>query len=418
MSLSPANGPAAAPSPPESTSWALVLLLVGAGVVAALHVGKAPPALPPLRADLAMSLTASGWCVSLFNVIAAALGMLAGLAADRAGHRRLMLTGLGAMTAASLAGSLAPDAEWLLVSRVVEGSGFLCVVVAAPTLILAATAERDRRLALGLWSTYLPAGAALMLAGAPWLLPQLGWRGVWAGTAAASLAYLVGLALVAGRLRSAPSPTRARNAVGAVASTVGAPGPVLLGLCFGLYTVQWMAVIGFLPTYLAEQRGHGPAMAALVTAAVVAVNIPGNILAGWLLHRGVGRGAVIGAGACGMAVAAPFIFGGHESEAWRLAGCAMFSCLGGMVPAGVLAGVPRHAPRPELTATTNGLAVQGSNLGNLAGPPALAAVASGAGGWTDAPLLTIAAAGGLLVAGLALGRRERAARRSRRDEET
>ena len=55
------------------TPWPLVGLLVAAGVVAAFHVGKAPPALPSIRADLDASLRQAGWLLSIINLVTAAL---------------------------------------------------------------------------------------------------------------------------------------------------------------------------------------------------------------------------------------------------------------------------------------------------------------------------------------------------------
>ena len=47
---------------------ALVGLLVAAGMVAAFHVGKVPPALPSIRAELGVSLQQAGWLLSAINL--------------------------------------------------------------------------------------------------------------------------------------------------------------------------------------------------------------------------------------------------------------------------------------------------------------------------------------------------------------
>ena len=51
-----------------------------------------------------------------------------------------------------------------------------------------------------------------------------------------------------------------------------------------------------------------------------------------------------------------------------------------------------HAPRPQLVATTNGLIMQGSNLGQTIGPPAIAALAAQVGDWHLSPLVLSASA--------------------------
>ena len=57
------------------TPWSLVGLLVVAGAVAAFHVGKAPPSVPSLRAELGASLRQAGWLISTVSLITAAGGM-------------------------------------------------------------------------------------------------------------------------------------------------------------------------------------------------------------------------------------------------------------------------------------------------------------------------------------------------------
>jgi CP family cyanate transporter-like MFS transporter len=67
--------------------------------------------------------------------------------------------------------------------------------------------------------------------------------------------------------------------------TLGSGGPWRVALAFLLYSSQWLAVIGFLPSIYA-QSGLGGQMAGTMTALVCLANITGNIGAGHLLHRG------------------------------------------------------------------------------------------------------------------------------------
>ena len=65
----------------EKSNWPLVILTILAGVVAAAHVGKAPPSLPLLRAELDLSIVHAGWVVSVIAAIAMASGVFAGMLA-------------------------------------------------------------------------------------------------------------------------------------------------------------------------------------------------------------------------------------------------------------------------------------------------------------------------------------------------
>ena len=67
------------------------LVVVLAGVSAALHVGKLPPALPVLRDALDLTLVQAGFLLSLVQLAGMSLGLAAGQAADRIGLRSSML---------------------------------------------------------------------------------------------------------------------------------------------------------------------------------------------------------------------------------------------------------------------------------------------------------------------------------------
>jgi MFS family permease len=71
-------------------SWVIVL----AGVCAALHVGKLPPALPVLQATLDISLVQASFLLSALQIAGMTLGLAVGLTADGIGLRRSMLIGL------------------------------------------------------------------------------------------------------------------------------------------------------------------------------------------------------------------------------------------------------------------------------------------------------------------------------------
>src|SRR5579872_5180570 len=95
----------------QRTPWDLVGLLVLAGMVAAFHVGKAPPALPAIRADLDASLRQAGWLLSIVNLVTAAGGMAIALTADRLGDRKLILFGTALCLATSLLGGTAGSVD-------------------------------------------------------------------------------------------------------------------------------------------------------------------------------------------------------------------------------------------------------------------------------------------------------------------
>ncbi|CAN5724896.1 MFS transporter [soil metagenome] len=385
----------------------MVALLVGAGIVAAFHVGKVPPSIPSIRADLGASLEQAGWLLSTVNLIAALGGVVIALTAERLGHRRLVMLGTGLCLAASLAGAFVSSVDGLLVGRVFEGLGFIVVTVAAPPLLLRIARRADQRRVMTLWTCYMPAGAGSMMLIAAVILPMASWRTVWLVAAGASAAMLVALAVRARTSRELdPRPANRQPILQEITEVASSGGPLAIALCFGAYACCWFAVIGFLPTLQIERLGFATSTAAIVTAAVSMVNVVGNLASGWLLQRGWPRVLIIAGAALPMAFCAAGIFVDGVPDILRLCLAGLYSAVIGVVPGALFTAIPLHAPRPELAGASTGLLMQGSNIGGLLGPPATAALVA-SGGWPAAAWLTSIALGVVALAALFLHWRER-----------
>jgi len=390
----------------RKTPWLTVGLAVGAGIVGAFQVGKAAMALPALRTDLGIGLAAAGWVLAIFNLIGVATGMAIGLV-GRWGDRRAVLAGLTLLAAASLAGAAAPDIAVLLATRFVEGMGFLMVIVAAPSLIMRLTRPDDLKLALGAWGAYMPLGQAIMVLAAPLLLVPFGWRGLWIANTVLLVLFAVLLARVTSELPRSPA-RPASSLWRDLRDTVTAPGPLLLAAIFGAYSMQYLAVMGFLPTVLIEHEGLGTVAAGALAALAMAMNGVGNVAAGLLLQHGVRRWRLVAIASLAMGAASLGIFAASLPVAASYVLYLVFAGFGGMLPASVFGAVPSHAPSRHLVPTTNGLLVQGSNLGQVIGPPTVGALAA-AIGWHWAPLLIVPAALSAALLSLVLRRRDESA---------
>jgi MFS family permease len=373
------------------TEWGRVLLIFSAGVVVAFQVGKAPPVLPLLRTELGLTLFLAGWVLSALNVVGALISSGAGAISDWLGHRRLILLGLACQTFGSLSGAFSQTAYMLLATRFLEGLGYILAVVAAPALILRITRPENVRLAFGVWGSFMPFGSALMMVASPFLVQISGWRGLWLINGGLLLAITIWLALGTrdlGGPKSKGSYPFGRL-IDDIWLTMRTPGPFLLALCFGAYAFQWLVVIGFLPTLLVEQHHLSQTMAAALGAAVIAINVPGNLMGGWLLQREIKRWGLLALASTVMGLCCFGIFHSSLPLSMRYVFCLAFSGIGGMLPAATLHGAAVLAPTRKLVATSNGLLMQGAQLGLLTGPPLVAAAVSRAGAWHVAPWILV-----------------------------
>lgn len=379
------------------TDWLAVSVLVLAAMAAAFQIGKAPSALPVIRDELGLSLDEGVWIISIFNLLGITLGMVAGALGDRLGHRRLIVWGFLSMAVASFAGAAADGFVLLLLSRVLEGFGFIVVASVAPSMFLAVSAPRHHRLIFGLYSGYWPAGVAVMILVTPAVMGAIGWRGLWALNGA--LALLI-LAMVLRVTRAGATRTQRVSPppFGEALRTFTRIGPMTLALTFGTYSSIHVTVVALLPTFYTEGGTVGLGAASVLTALVAVVNVGGNIIAGVAMHRGAPRWILVVGTFVLIAVSALLMYDDGLSFAIRLSAAIFLSFIAGMIPACLFAATPIVAPTPSLVGATTGLMMQGSQLGQLVGPVAMAWVVTATGSWDFAPVtLVVASAIGIIL---------------------
>ncbi|MBW8906968.1 MAG: MFS transporter [Betaproteobacteria bacterium] len=383
------------------THWRGIWAVFCGGLVAGAYMTKVPPALPQMRAALDLSLVEATFIVTTFNVLGMLVGIFAGMLGDRYGRKRFALAGLALMALGGALGAAVDAFVPLLVSRFVEGVGFILFAVPAPALMSAMSADaRSRAKALGLWSAYMPTGGTVALLAAPVFIAVASWRALWLAIAAAALLAAIAIA------RAVPAmPTARVSSLRLLVESLAQPGNVVMSLLFACYVAQWTSIMVWLPTFLAE-RGTSTAAASAATALMVLVNAPGNLAGGWFLSRGVPRAALVItasviAGLCEIGMLAPALPG-----AARYALVLVFSACAGVIPASVFAGLPVHARSPQHIATGNGMVLQLSNIGQFFGPLAIAWIVSHYGGWEATLWAMLAFALAAAACGVALGRIE------------
>lgn len=387
----------------DSASRRTAAIVFAVGVTCALHVGKLPVAIPVLREALGLTLVQAGFLLSFVQLAGMTLGLAVGLTADRLGPRRVMLAGLVLLALGSALGALAPGTAVLLLSRLVEGMGFLLAVLPAPGLLRqrvlhAPTLSR----ALGWWGAYMPLGTALALLFGAAVMGAVGWRWAWGWLAWLSLCAAVVL------WRGVPADMRAggRGTASPAAAwvprltrTLESPGPWWVALAFFLYSGQWMAVIGFLPTIYA-QAGYSAVSVGALSALAAGINMAGNIGAGRLLAHGLRPGVLLAGGFCAMGLGSVIAFTAEGFPTAQYLAVLAFSGIGGLIPGTLFGLAVVLAPSEDTVSTTVGWMQQFSALGQFIGPPLVAWVATQAGGWQSTWWVTAASSAlGLLLAG-------------------
>jgi EmrB/QacA subfamily drug resistance transporter len=186
-------------------------------------------AVPDLQKDLHLSESAVQWVINGYLVALAALFALGGRIADIAGHKRMVLIGIGTFAGASALCGATPDGSiaesWMIFWRVVQGAGAAIMFPAALAIVVAAYPQEERGKAMAAFFGIAGGLTAIgPLAGG--FLIEISWRTIfWINVPVAIAAVIL-------TLRSHPDDTRRPAKLdyrGAVLAVLGL-GLLVLGL--------------------------------------------------------------------------------------------------------------------------------------------------------------------------------------------
>ncbi len=380
-----------------NATWIVVVVC---GVIAAMHVWKLPSALTEVQADLSISLVQAGLLLGLVQLAGMLGGIPASILGERVGLRRTVVLGLSLLVTGTVISALATTSGVMMAARALEGIGYLAVTVMAPALIRRDAPTDRLTMAMGAWAGFQGMATFIAVLGSSLLLQVTDWR-TWYWLMAAVTA--VGIPLL---LRYANPDPRREGGVGAafrrVGVTVRSWKPWVAGAVFSCYTVQWTAVIGFLPTVY-EEYGVGPVLGGALSAVAGGVNAVGAVAAGLLLRRGFAVRPLVATAFVVMGITA---LGVYAVDWSALPGTfipqfvlvCVFSMVGALIPTSMFRIAVDLAPPGGSPPAVVGLMQQMQNTGNFLGPVLLAWLAAQAQGWHTSWWLTTAA--GLL--GIAL----------------
>lgn len=178
-----------------------LLVMATAQLMLVLDDTIANIALPSIQSDLSVPTSVLPWIVSAYVLAFGALLLFGGRLGDLYGRRRILRVGLVLFIVASLVGGLAPNGEFLVAARGLQGVG--AAFVAPNVLALIATnfaPGKARNNALGVYAAMSAVGmtVGILLGGV--LTGLLDWRWVFFINIPIGLAVLAGTtALVEGQ---------------------------------------------------------------------------------------------------------------------------------------------------------------------------------------------------------------------------
>lgn len=351
----------------ERAPWARIVLIFLIGVVGMMVVSAALPALGGISREYRPPSPATiGWVMSIPALAAALTSLPVGGLVDRLGDKFIMLLGGFLVLLGDCGVISAADMNILLMWRTAAGLGYVCMVVAAVTMISRLTSGRTRTAALALWSTVIPASFVVASLYGATYGHSTEWRTIFV-MHAISVAVLILLAAfcLQGPDAGAKKPSRL-NGIGQV---LRSPWPYALGASFAAAAFLQTGFVATLPRLLAVGVGASEAQVHSFNALAMLCNMVGAFAFGLLYNRGLkprhmGISAVLLCAVAGLGL----VLSPVSLSAAIVMNCGLMFGLGILV--GMWALLPIVTPTPATTGATSGLITQITLLGVLFGPPA------------------------------------------------
>jgi EmrB/QacA subfamily drug resistance transporter len=167
-------------APTDRHRWLVLAICCMSLFVVGLDNTIVNVALPTIRTDLHASVSQLQWTVDAYTIVVASLLILGGSTADRLGRARIFKIGLALFTLGSLACSVAPTVELLIVFRMLQAVGGAMLNPVAMSIIRNTfTDPRERAQAIGIWGGVIGLSMALgpVLGGA--LVEGFDWRSIF-----------------------------------------------------------------------------------------------------------------------------------------------------------------------------------------------------------------------------------------------
>jgi EmrB/QacA subfamily drug resistance transporter len=201
--------------------WIALALLCFAQFIVVLDASIVNVALPSIGEGLNFSQENLAWVVNAYVLTFGGFLLLGGRMADLLGRRRVFISGLLLVAAASLAAGFASNEGQLIAARAAQGLGAAIISPSALSIITTTFSDgAERNKALGAWGAVAGAGGAAGVLFGGILTDGLGWEWVLWINVPVALVVAAFAPRVIGESRS-ESATRHFDSAGAVSVTAG-----------------------------------------------------------------------------------------------------------------------------------------------------------------------------------------------------
>lgn len=271
MDDNPAEIPTATAPGLNKFRFVIAAMLLTGHMSVGLNIFTVSPLLPLAIDDYDINRATASLLVALPLLVAAALGLPAGILIARIGLRRAFMIGWAAVAVVSLSG-FAPNFITLLLLRSATGVGFAFILTTTGPLLMQWFRPKEVTVMNALTTAALSLGIALSVATAAPLSKVMDWQMTLTIFALPAIAGLVAWSALGKDSGGVPM-TGQGLSLREVGSVLRNRSVVLLLAADAGILVQYTAFTGWLPTFYNEDRGISLSQAGFITGILPLVGV-------------------------------------------------------------------------------------------------------------------------------------------------
>jgi MFS family permease len=164
----------------STAAWVVVIIAFFGGFALANIQNKVPPVIDVIMLEFNIGETDAGWLTSVFTIMGMVTAIPASFLMRKFGAKKIGVTALIFAAVGSAIGVFTEgNLTFILVTRVIEGTGVGMIAVVGPSVISEWFPPEKRGLPMGLWGSWMMCSQTLLfLLGVP-LVELGGWQAVW-----------------------------------------------------------------------------------------------------------------------------------------------------------------------------------------------------------------------------------------------
>ncbi|MDR2626349.1 MAG: MFS transporter [Zoogloeaceae bacterium] len=346
-------------------SWPSIALILAFAVLIAMCHGKSMILVGDFSETFAVTPARASWIVSAVALIAALASPVVTWLISLVGERRAIIFGLAVAGSMSLLGSKTSYFPLFLTLRVLEGAGYISVVLACLALLIHTTEGVRRVRALAFWSVASPLGGAIAI----FLVSPFvggaggGWRTVFTGHA-----VILFLLLLLTPILPAHNLTRQneRKTFAQVFQIYRNPSIIRLAAAVGAPLTVALGLVTVVPHYFLNVFQVRPETVGLISTLGILSSVLAGGVAGYVVTSRWGSVAVVLGALAGVGLEILFFVPGIGVSTGITAKI-LQGFFGSFVSAWVFTNIPRMAPKGDVLGA-GGIAEQFLYLSMFLGP--------------------------------------------------